>query len=44
MKWTPSGFRYDVVEFTWLDLFKLMLGKKLKDGALVAVREGVKYE
>ena len=38
MKWTPSGFRYDVVEFTWLDLLKLALGKKLKDGALVAIR------
>lgn len=38
MKWTPSGFGHDVVEFTWLDLLKLALGKKLKDGALVAIR------
>ena len=30
MKWTPSGFGCDVVEFTWLDLLKLALGKKLK--------------
>ena len=42
MKWTPNPFTSDVVEFTWLDLFKLALGKKLKDGALVAVRKGVK--
>ena len=44
MKWTPSGFRSDVVEFTWLDLLKLALGKKLKNGALVAVRKGVSHE
>ena len=44
MKWTPSGFRHDVVEVTWLDLLKLALGKKLKDGALVAIRKGVKHD
>jgi hypothetical protein len=44
MKWTPHGFRSDVVEFTWLDLFKLALGKVVKDGALIAVRKGVKHE
>ena len=38
MKWTPSGFGHDQVEFTWLDLFKMMLGKELKNGALVAKR------
>ena len=38
MKWTPSGFGHDQVEFTWLDLFKMMIGKELKNGALVAKR------
>ena len=38
MKWIPSGFGCDVVEFTWFDLFKLALGRKLKEGALIAIR------
>jgi hypothetical protein len=38
MKWTPHGFRSDVVEFTWLDLLKMLIGKELKDGALIARR------
>jgi hypothetical protein len=38
MKWTPHGFGRDVVEFTWLDLLKLLFGKELQDGALVAIR------
>ena len=38
MKWTPSGFGHDQVEFTWLDLFKMIIGKELKNGALVAKR------
>lgn len=38
MKWIPHGFRYDTVEFTWLDLLKLAFGKELKDGALIAKR------
>jgi hypothetical protein len=44
MNWKPSPFKYDVVEFTWLDLLKLALGKAIKDSALVAVRKGVKHE
>ena len=44
MKWIPHGFRSDVVEFTWLDLVKLAFGKVIKDGALIAVRKGVKHE
>lgn len=42
MKISHHPFRYDVVEFTWLDLFKLALGKSLKDSSLIAVRKGVK--
>ena len=38
MKWIPHGFRSDIVEFTWLDLLKLALGRELKDGALIAKR------
>ena len=38
MKWTPSGYGHDKVEFTLLDLFKMMIGKELKNGALVAKR------
>lgn len=41
MKLTVSPFRYDVVEFSLLDLIKLALGKRLKSGALIAVRKGV---
>ena len=44
MKWIPHGFRSDVVEFTWLDILKLALGKKLQDGALIAVRKGVSHD
>jgi len=36
MKWIPSGFQFDVVEFTLLDLLKLALGRELKSGALIA--------
>ena len=38
MKWIPHGFHNDIVEFTWLDLLKLALGRELKDGALIAKR------
>ena len=44
MKWTPSGFKSDVVEFTWLDLLKMLIGKELKDGALIARRARGKNE
>jgi hypothetical protein len=36
MKWIPSGFKFDVVEFTLFDLLKLALGRELKSGALIA--------
>jgi hypothetical protein len=38
MKWIPSPFKSDVVEFTWLDLLRLALGMELRDSALVARR------
>ena len=38
MKWTPSPFKSDVVEFTWLDLLRLALGMELRDSALIARR------
>jgi hypothetical protein len=39
MKFIPHAFRSDTVEFTWLDLLKLALGRELKAGALVARRK-----
>lgn len=39
MKFTPHPFRSDIVEFTWLDLLKLMLGEELTSVALIARRE-----
>ena len=44
MKWIPSPFKSDVVEFTLLDLIKLAFGCVLKDSALIAIRKGVKYD
>ena len=44
MNWTPSLHDCDVVEFTWLDLLKLALGRSLKDSALIARRVGIKGE
>lgn len=38
MKLTPHPFRADIVEFTWVDLLKLMIGRQLKDGGLIARR------
>jgi len=38
MKWTPSGFKSDIVEFTWLDLLLMAFGKELRDSALIARR------
>jgi hypothetical protein len=29
----------DIVEFTWLDLFKLALGLEIREGSMVARRE-----
>lgn len=42
MKWTPNPLQSDIVEFTWLDLLMLALGMTVKDGALIAIRKGVK--
>ena len=44
MKWKPSPFKSDIVEFTWLDLIKLACGKVLKDSALIAFCRGVKHD
>lgn len=44
MKITRDPFRSDVVEFTWLDLFKLALGKSISDCALVAKRSKWDYK
>lgn len=44
MKFTGSPFKSDVVEFTWVDLIKLALGKVLRASALIAKRKGVKHE
>ena len=38
MNWTPSPFKSDVVEFSWLDLLRLALGMELRDGALTVRR------
>ena len=38
MKWNPSPFESDVVELTWLDLLKLVLGIELRDSACVVRR------
>jgi len=40
MKWTAHPFGYDTVEFTWRDLLQLVLGRPLRDGALIAIRGG----
>ena len=40
MKWTARPFGYDTVEFTWRDLLQLVLGRPLRDGALIAIRRG----
>jgi hypothetical protein len=38
MKFTHNLFTSDILEMTWLDLFKLMLGKELKVSALIVRR------
>jgi hypothetical protein len=38
MKWIPNPFKSDIVEFTWLDLLRMALGKELRDSALIARR------
>ena len=38
MKWTSHPLKCDTVEFTWLDLFRMMLGQELRDSALIARR------
>jgi hypothetical protein len=39
MKVSINAFKSDIVEFTWLDIVKLILGKEIKDGALIARRQ-----
>ena len=40
MRFTPHPFKSDVVEFTWLDLLRMMFGKELQHKALIARKQG----